>query len=212
MIMLDTLGHLSSTETAQELHDFAGSIGLRRHWYQMPGYGDHHGHYDVMGPNMKHRAISAGAQFVTPEQLLKTSWWYKQPFRALSLKEPWATLVVDGIKPVENRTWRTKYRGGLLIHASQTWDTEGAQWIREHTTVVLKPKDEYIYGAIIGQVELFDCITGYTGYPSAWFAGPYGFVLRRAKRYKRPIIWPGQRKIFSVPYGFNHEGKHKTNQ
>ena len=110
-------------------------------------------------------------------------------------------------KPVENRKWATKYRGALLIHASKTWDTEGALWIRQNTNAVLKPKDEYTYGAIIGQVDLVDCIIGYTGYPSAWFSGPYGFVLRRAKAYKRPVYWRGQVWIFSVPHDFMHGGE-----
>jgi hypothetical protein len=173
----------------------------------MPGYGDHHGHYDVMSPKIRLRAVEAGLEIVSPEELIKRSWWYKQPFNALSLKEPWATLVVDGIKPVENRKWATKYRGALLIHASKTWDTEGEQWIRQNTNAVLKPKDEYTYGAIIGQVDLVDCIIGYTGYPSAWFSGPYGFVLRRAKAYKRPVYWRGQVWIFSVPHDFMHGGE-----
>ncbi|MDO4739823.1 MAG: ASCH domain-containing protein [Eubacteriales bacterium] len=38
--------------------------------------------------------------------------------KALSLKEPWASLVAQGIKKMETRSWRTNYRGELLIHAS----------------------------------------------------------------------------------------------
>lgn len=41
--------------------------------------------------------------------------------KALSIKQPWASLIAHGIKDIENRTWATKYRGKVLIHASGTW-------------------------------------------------------------------------------------------
>lgn len=39
--------------------------------------------------------------------------------KALSLQEPWATLICAGVKRIETRSWKTNYRGPLLIHASQ---------------------------------------------------------------------------------------------
>ncbi len=38
--------------------------------------------------------------------------------KALSIKQPWASLIAHGIKDIENRTWATKYRGTIYIHAS----------------------------------------------------------------------------------------------
>ena len=38
--------------------------------------------------------------------------------KALSIKEPWASLIVTGKKTIELRTWRTDYRGPILIHRS----------------------------------------------------------------------------------------------
>lgn len=38
--------------------------------------------------------------------------------RVLSIKQPWASLIAHGIKNIENRTWKTKFRGRILIHAS----------------------------------------------------------------------------------------------
>ena len=38
--------------------------------------------------------------------------------KALSLRQPWASLIADGRKTIETRTWRTRYRGALAIHAS----------------------------------------------------------------------------------------------
>jgi activating signal cointegrator 1 len=39
--------------------------------------------------------------------------------KALSLLQPWASLVVMGIKTIETRRWSTDYRGEMLIHASR---------------------------------------------------------------------------------------------
>ena len=42
--------------------------------------------------------------------------------KALTIKQPWASLIAHGVKDIENRTWKTKYRGKILIHAAATWD------------------------------------------------------------------------------------------
>jgi len=38
--------------------------------------------------------------------------------KALSIKEPWSSLIIEGEKTIELRTWRTNYRGIILIHRS----------------------------------------------------------------------------------------------
>ena len=99
--------------------------------------------------------------------------------KAISIKQPWASLIVHGIKDIENRTWATKYRGKVLIHASGTWfkypnsdSTLGDlftdfQWekIRENYVKnlysILEPKaiiDRLPTSAIIGEVEIIDCV------------------------------------------------------
>jgi hypothetical protein len=47
--------------------------------------------------------------------------------KALSIRQPWATLIVLGMKTVENRSWVTNYRGKLLIHAAKTITKEDMQ-------------------------------------------------------------------------------------
>lgn len=37
--------------------------------------------------------------------------------KTISIKQPWASLIVEGVKDIENRTWRTKFRGRVLVHA-----------------------------------------------------------------------------------------------
>jgi activating signal cointegrator 1 len=41
--------------------------------------------------------------------------------KALSLMQPWATLLICGEKTVETRSWRTSHRGLLAVHASKTF-------------------------------------------------------------------------------------------
>jgi hypothetical protein len=50
--------------------------------------------------------------------------------KALSVRQPWAWLIVNNYKPYENRTWSTKVRGPILIHASNAFDKAGYTWVR----------------------------------------------------------------------------------
>jgi len=118
--------------------------------------------------------------------------------KALSLKQPWATLIVAGTKPIENRTWASNYRGPLLIHASKTWDEDGACWIIHHFPELtgLIRHSKHIKGAIIGKVKMTDCVSEFN---SKWFFGPYGFVLTKPKLFDKPIPYKGQLGIFDIP-------------
>ncbi len=45
--------------------------------------------------------------------------------KALTVRQPWASLIIAGYKDVENRSWTTSYRGRLAVHAGRTLDKEG---------------------------------------------------------------------------------------
>ena len=71
--------------------------------------------------------------------------------KVLTIKQPWASLIVNGYKKYEFRSWKTNYRGKILIHAGMSIEND----------MVLKLKNynlEYIKGAIIGEAEIVDCI------------------------------------------------------
>lgn len=97
----------------------------------------------------------------------------------LSAREPWAWLLVNGPKDIENRTRRTKYRGQVSIHASAgevLGDCRKAAdiaWNAHHSYV----PQETPKGGIIGMVNLVDCVTEYD---SPWFFGPFGWVMADA--------------------------------
>ena len=75
---------------------------------------------------------------------------------ALSIKQPWATLVVHGLKTVEVRRWPTARRGRILIHAARVPDERPQGWA--HLSRELEPLARQL-GGIVGAVELADCVS-----------------------------------------------------
>ena len=99
--------------------------------------------------------------------------------KALSIQQPWAWLIVNGYKDVENRTWRTKFRGKFLVHASKRYDKEGEAWVRKNfPKIPLPAKDELPMGGFVGIAYMKDCVSCSK---SRWFSGPIGFTLERAR-------------------------------
>lgn len=76
--------------------------------------------------------------------------------RVLSIKEPWATLIMDGKKSIETRSWKTNYRGELYIHASLSKVTKEVLERKELMNIV--SDSNMNYGKIICKCELVDCI------------------------------------------------------
>jgi len=115
--------------------------------------------------------------------------------KALSIKQPWAWLIANGHKDIENRTWQTNYRGEFLIHAGKNFDLDGYDWLKEQQIVDELPR-AYTYqrGGIVGIATIVDCVTAHD---SKWFAGPYGFVLNET----RPLQFDkckGKLKFFNI--------------
>ncbi|RJQ07576.1 MAG: ASCH domain-containing protein [Bacillota bacterium] len=117
--------------------------------------------------------------------------------RALSLWQPWAWLVVHGHKPLENRPWRTDYRGPLLIHASKKVDPDIDRICRavsERFGIVIPDRLET--GGIVGRVRVTGCIDGSL---SPWFRGPFALALADAEPLPyRPCL--GKQRFFYVDY------------
>ena len=72
--------------------------------------------------------------------------------KVLTIKQPWASLIIQGYKRFEFRSWQTKYRGELLIHAGKGIDKEAVKRLEKYI-----PEDMPL-GKIIGKVKLVDCI------------------------------------------------------
>ena len=107
--------------------------------------------------------------------------------KTITVKQPWASLIVEGVKDIENRTWKTNFRGRVLIHAGATpcgnlkADSCFSHILtNEQYSRLLRIGLErfgtnekadicwlnlYPHGAIIGSVEIVDCVINH---PSIW--------------------------------------------
>ena len=95
--------------------------------------------------------------------------------KALTVRQPWADLIVAGVKDVENRSWRTHYRGPLVIHSARRRptpaDVERAEAIGGPVPFI----EWHDLGRIIGRVTLIDCVQDST---SPWAeAGAWHWLL-----------------------------------
>ena len=127
--------------------------------------------------------------------------------KALSIKQPWAWLIIHGGKGIENRTWHTKFRGRFLVHASKGMTRKGyaeAYQFFLESGAGQPPFDfpsfeDLQRGGIIGSVELVDSVeTVEETFYSPWYMGQKGFVLRDPKPMTF-IPYRGRLQFFEVP-------------
>ena len=122
--------------------------------------------------------------------------------KCLSLKQPYAELIVSGKKTIELRTWNTKFRGEFLIQASKAVNKEACERNK------IEPKS-LITGAIIGKATLYDVKTyvnknSFLRDKNKHFADPnitnykYGFLLKEHKRFRKSIPLLGKLGFFNV--------------
>lgn len=71
--------------------------------------------------------------------------------KVITIKQPFATWIAEGIKEYEFRTWKTKYRGEILIHAGKGVNKKAMQKYK-HLNL------DYPSGCIIAKANLVDCI------------------------------------------------------
>jgi hypothetical protein len=127
---------------------------------------------------------------------------------ALSLKQPWAALLVHGRKTVEVRSWRPSRRGRILIHAARVSDERPDAWQRVPAELLDIARQQV--GGVIGVCDLVDYLVYRNREDFArdqarhlnevsWFDRPclYGFV------FKNPTVlpfrpYPGQTRFFPV--------------
>lgn len=76
--------------------------------------------------------------------------------KVISIIEPWASLIKEGIKEIETRSWKTNYRGKIYIHASLKKVSKKDE--RINNLVSLLEDKDFKYGHIIAEAELVDCI------------------------------------------------------
>lgn len=125
--------------------------------------------------------------------------------KALSIKQPWAWAILAAGKDVENRTWRTTYRGPLAIHASSRPANSVRTMIEQRYGLVI-PADVPT-GGIVGTVVLVDCVQNH---PSEWaMAGQWHWVLRNPKPLPFAPL-KGRLGVFDVDLSehYHHDHRH----
>ena len=113
--------------------------------------------------------------------------------KVIVIRQPWAWLIVNGFKDIENRSWVTHYRGPLLIQAAARKPSpEDIAYARRRR---VKLPDEFDLGGSVGRVQLEDCVLKSR---SKWFEGPVGWVLSKPKQL--PFVpMRGQLGLFDAP-------------
>jgi hypothetical protein len=131
--------------------------------------------------------------------------------KALSVRQPWAWLIVNGLKPVENRSWNTKFRGQVLIHAAKGMTRkeydEAVKFCRfdcllemDHRKIPSYEKLER--GGIVGVTTITDCVSSH---PSPFFSGPKGFVLEDSRPLEFTPI-KGKLSFFDTGFSIGEDG------
>jgi len=105
--------------------------------------------------------------------------------KALSLKQPYAELILQGRKKIELRKWNTHFRGDFLIHSSKVPDIEAMKKFGFRNLPC---------GCIVGKAELIDvniyknakeCNSDKNGHLASAEWGHYGFILKNPKRTRK---------------------------
>lgn len=121
--------------------------------------------------------------------------------KALSIRQPWVWAILDAGKDIENRDWSTNIRGTIAIHAAKgmarhEWD-DAREFMSYFMTEPILPRyEDFIRGAIVGTVDITDCVNKS---PSPWFQGRFGFVLENAHMLSEPIPYSGALGFWDVP-------------
>ena len=105
--------------------------------------------------------------------------------KAISIKQPWANLIVSGEKTIETRFWKTNHRGRLLIVSSK------------------RPKSEWA-GCALGYVDLIDCRPMIPQDEAAAMSdclpGLYAWVLENVVAIAAPFPVRGQLRLYEVSF------------
>ena len=116
--------------------------------------------------------------------------------KVLTIKEPWATLIIEGYKEYEFRSWKTNYRGKILIHAGKSLEKDMCERFKNYNL-------KYNCGYIIGEATITDCILVDKEFddrlkkinPLVYknnLVETYAWKLENVKKYDKPIPIKGK--------------------
>lgn len=118
--------------------------------------------------------------------------------KALTVCQPHAWAIVHGPKRIENRTWPTRYRGRIWIHAGQS-----RLWEDDPLPNCVRPSvEQLVFGAILGSVDLVDCLflsDDRVDYDDPYCIGPICWILANPKPLARPYPIGGKQGLWNIP-------------
>jgi len=132
--------------------------------------------------------------------------------KVLTIKQPWASLIMLGYKRFEFRSWKTNYRGELLIHAGQGIDKEAMKRLQKYI-----PKD-MPKGKILGKAKLVDCVKmspefksellkeNKDIYTDSTFKENYGWQMEDIEVFDEPIEAKGHLSLWEFEMEKNLKG------
>jgi hypothetical protein len=131
----------------------------------------------------------------------------EEEVRVLSIRQPWAALILAGVKTVENRTWTTRWRGRILIHTGKRDDLDGllhriyAGLLPQHVLTHLRPYDQRCpHGGYVGTAVLTDTHPARAGCCGPW-AEPdrYHWRFTDPQPFPAVVAAPGGRGLYRPP-------------
>ncbi|HVI44506.1 MAG TPA: ASCH domain-containing protein [Chitinophaga sp.] len=124
--------------------------------------------------------------------------------KALSIQQPWATLIVNGVKNVEIRTWKTHYRGNLWLHTGKKQDTAAADYYFSQDMLGNQVLPQ---GAYIGIIELSAIVPLDAERWEKWkpvhldlgkfHPGMFAWLVSVVKKFEHPIAGRGELGLFT---------------
>lgn len=140
---------------------------------------------------------------------------------ALTFHQPWASAIARGIKIVENRVWRSDFRGPLAIHAGKSMDTikelrlaadAGAcDEVGLERLAPLEPFESLRFGSLLGVVEVVDWVRYSMNLADLeddpFASGPWCAKLVGARMAVYPKPWRGQQGLFEIPWELSGVGE-----
>lgn len=123
---------------------------------------------------------------------------WSTPWPSLTIHQPWASLIMGQYKLVENRTWRTNYRGPLIIHAGM--NRKLLDTVPQLRAEGYNLPDPLPLGSVLGVVLLTEC-EPINALPPRWiddpFAeGPFGWCLSGVIPLATPLTLSGKQGLF----------------
>jgi hypothetical protein len=130
--------------------------------------------------------------------------------KAISLWQPWASLMAEGLKTIETRSWATGYRGSLAIHAAKrSLTVEERMLIQDWRNARLLGWEwagtSLPFGAILAVVDLVDCVPAGNIVPNELNAafgnfapGRWAWITRNCHRLPIPFPCRGAQGLFDV--------------